>query len=88
MLQILQLQYLLQKNALALNGLAGIGQSTVTDLTNAFTDAFKFDPNVIIPLWSNKSIGMQAAGRPDEGINHVATVTYLNGWCSITVSLS
>ena len=38
------------KAALALNGLAGIGQSTVADLTNAFTDAFNFDPNVIIPL--------------------------------------
>ena len=57
------------KAALALNGLAGIGQSTVADLTNAFTDAFNFDPNVIIPLWSNKSTGMQAAGRPDAGIN-------------------
>ena len=57
------------KAALALNGLAAIGGTTVADLRNAFTDAFNFDPNVIIPLWSNKSTGMQAAGRPDAGID-------------------
>ena len=51
------------KAALALNGLAGIGLTTVKlNLRNAFTDAFNFDPNVIIPLWSNKSTGI-AAGR-------------------------
>ena len=85
------------KVALALNGLAGIGISTVADLRNAFTDAFNFDPNVIIPLWSNKSTGMQAAGRPDAGIDRGMTTvppadtdgTYLScRWRSITISLS
>ena len=49
--------------------LDALGGSTVATLQSAFVDAFNFDPNVIIPLWSNASTGEQADNRPDGGIN-------------------
>ena len=62
------------KEALALNGLAGIGLTTSSELGSAFTDAFNFDPNVIIPLWSNAAIGEDPQSgiiRPADGITYL-----------------
>ena len=62
------------KAALALNGLAAIGLTTSSELGSAFTDAFNFDPNVIIPLWSNAAIGTDPQSgvvRPADGITYL-----------------
>ena len=34
-------------------GTAGLGDTTASQLNESFSDAFNFDPNVIVPLWSN-----------------------------------
>ena len=52
----------------------GTGTSVVS-LTSAFTDAFNFDPNVIVPLWSNAATGLIATNQPGGGIDHLQ-VTY------------
>ena len=46
-----------------------VGAGSAVSLTSAFVDAFNFDPNVIIPLWSNPATGIQAANSPNEGTN-------------------
>ena len=34
-------------------GTPGLGDTTASQLNESFADAFNFDPNVIVPLWSN-----------------------------------
>ena len=58
--------------------LSQLGQTTVAQLTAAFVDAFNFDPNVIVPLWSNPAIG--ANSNPDpNGANHLFITAPLAG---------
>ena len=54
------------------NAFAALGDTTSAQLAAGFTDAFNFDPNVIIPLWSNPVIGES----PQSGITHTE-ITYL-----------
>ena len=50
--------------------LSQLGQTTVAQLTAAFVDAFNFDPNVIVPLWSNPAVGINSNPTPG-GANHL-----------------
>ena len=38
--------------------LSALGNTDLSELNAAFTDAFNFDPNVIVPLWSNPVAGL------------------------------
>ena len=54
--------------------LENLGGTTLTELASAFTDAFNFDPNVIVPLWSNPT----ASADPFQpGVSHGAVTAVL-----------
>ena len=58
--------------------LSQLGQTTVAQLTAAFVDAFNFDPNVIVPLWSNPAVGINSNPTPG-GANHLFITAPLAG---------
>ena len=49
-------------------GTSNLGGTTTGQLNESFADAFNFDPNVIVPLWSNATSG--------EGSKAVGSVTF------------
>ena len=54
--------------------LEDLGGTTPGELASAFTDAFNFDPNVIVPLWSNPT----ASADPFQpGVSHGAITAVL-----------
>ena len=42
-------------------GAANLGSTTGMQLTDAYADAFNFEPNVIVPLWSNPAVAPASA---------------------------
>ena len=46
-------------------GASNLGGTTTDQLNEAFADAFNFDPNVIVPLWSNAEVAQAAGGITD-----------------------